>query len=446
METNAFGKNAKHDQPYPEQYQSPFEDLMRHAFMAISCGILIADCLQEGCPVVYVNQAFTEMTGHQPAGVLGKSFPSLPGMVSDRKELEPIRDAVRAGSRCMSILPLHSEDGVTRYGEISVIPLRNETGTVNHYLAVLKDVTAQVATEESLIKLVEEKESRIATYFDNAREGIWRCDLNPPLSLDEPESEQVHEVFRNAAYVEANDAMARLFGFAKGEELIGRSVGELMPMSDPKNVQEITQLVRQKFHRENWLTYEKTIDGSTVICLNNVTPCIRDGKLFHACGSSLDVTGLFEAQERLKRSEDELVRQKQILEKKNIALKELIEHIELEKKDFKERITANLEHVILPSLNKIRFGNGENALVEQHRRALEDLASSFGRKVTDERVNLTPREIEVCNMVKTGLTNKDISRFLHIALHTVEKHRRTARKKLGLANKGINLRTYLNSL
>jgi hypothetical protein len=36
--------------------------------------------------------------------------------------------------------------------------------------------------------------------------------------------------------------------------------------------------------------------------------------------------------------------------------------------------------------------------------------------------------------------------MLKIALHTVEKHRRTARKKLGLTSKGINLQTYLNTL
>jgi DNA-binding CsgD family transcriptional regulator len=48
--------------------------------------------------------------------------------------------------------------------------------------------------------------------------------------------------------------------------------------------------------------------------------------------------------------------------------------------------------------------------------------------------------------VKSGLTSKEIAGMLKIAVHTVEKHRRTARSKLDLANKGINLRTYLNSL
>jgi DNA-binding CsgD family transcriptional regulator len=44
------------------------------------------------------------------------------------------------------------------------------------------------------------------------------------------------------------------------------------------------------------------------------------------------------------------------------------------------------------------------------------------------------------------MSSKEIAALLKIALHTVEKHRRTARYKLNLANKGINLRTYLNSV
>jgi DNA-binding CsgD family transcriptional regulator len=44
------------------------------------------------------------------------------------------------------------------------------------------------------------------------------------------------------------------------------------------------------------------------------------------------------------------------------------------------------------------------------------------------------------------MASKEIARLLNIALHTVEKHRRMARKKLDLANKGINLHSYLNSL
>lgn len=100
----------------------------------------------------------------------------------------------------------------------------------------------------------------------------------------------------------------------------------------------------------------------------------------------------------------------------------------------------------MPSLEKIRLSSREDAYIEQHRQALQDLTSSFGRKMADRRLKLTPREIEICNLVKNGLTSKEIAALLKIALHTVEKHRRMARNKLDLGNKGINLRTYLHSL
>ena len=173
---------------------------------------------------------------------------------------------------------------------------------------------------------------------------------------------------------------------------------------------------------------------------------IKDGKVRHLWGTSLELFELFEVQQELKRSKTELSEKKKTLEQKNAALNELIAHIELDKKELKDSIMANIEQVIIPSLEKIRLNNGAEAHIEQHRKALEDLTSSFGRKVTDSRVKLTSRETEVCTMVKNGLTSKEIASLLNIALHTVEKHRRMARNKLDLANKGINLRTYLNSL
>lgn len=133
-------------------------------------------------------------------------------------------------------------------------------------------------------------------------------------------------------------------------------------------------------------------------------------------------------------------------EEKNTALRELIASIELDKKDFKDRITANIEQVLLPSLDRIRLKSNGADYIEQHRQALEDLTSSFGLRVADVKLKLTSREIEVCNFVKNGLSSKEIADMLKIAVHTVEKHRRTARSKLGLANKGINLRTYLKSI
>ena len=178
----------------------------------------------------------------------------------------------------------------------------------------------------------------------------------------------------------------------------------------------------------NLISYEKDVGGKTHIVLNNIAPHIEDGQVRYVLGASLDVTEHFQASRALEQSREELAEKAAALEVKNEALRELIAHIELDKKDFKDRITANIEQVLLPSLDKIRTGRAGPAYIEQHRRALEDLMSSFGRRIADVKLS------------------KDIASVLKIAVHTVEKHRRTARSKLDLANKGINLRTYLNSL
>jgi len=155
---------------------------------------------------------------------------------------------------------------------------------------------------------------------------------------------------------------------------------------------------------------------------------------------------VLERTEDLIKSEKTLRKQKKELNDKNIALKELLTHIELERQQLKDDISANVEHLIIPSIEKLRLNGGPKKEADRLLRTMENLTSTFGRKIVNTKVKLTPREIEICNLVKNGSTNKEIADLLNIAIHTVEKHRRVSRNKLGIANKEINLNTYLNSL
>lgn len=310
---------------------------------------------------------------------------------------------------------------------------------------MLKHIEIKTEIERELADLVVEKEQRFAAYMANSREAVWRIDFKPPISIEAPESQQVQELLLNSIITEANDAMAMMYGYAKGKEIIGKALKEFMLPSDSKNVEATTTFIRNGYRLNDMMTHEKKADGSTGVYMNSIVPSIENDMLLFMWGSSLDITVLYNTQEELQRSCKELEDKKLTLEEKNIALKELITQIELEKNDLKNRIMSNIENVILPSLEKIKLNKNAKEYIEQHHKALEDLTSSFGRKISEVRIKLTPREIEVCNMVKNGLTNKEISKLLGIALHTVEKHRRMARNKLGLANKGVNLRSYLIS-
>lgn len=421
-------------------------NLLAQAAMAAPWGVAITDHKRNGKPVVFANLAFESVLGQKADKVLGKSWRSLLGKNPQRHSLAQVQEAVRRGKHCSVVLRHSRKDRSSSHGELTVAPLRNRSGDVTHFIWLWRDITSQVEREKRLASMIAEKEERFSSYMENATEAIWRIDFNPPIRLDAPEPQQVQEIFDHGVYVEANDAGARVYGFTNGAEVVGQPLRAFMEPSNPQNVERLAEFVRNRFRMKNMISYEKDTGGVTRVAINNVSPHVENGRVRYIWGTSLDVTKLFELRQALRQSKQELVEQARALEEKNAALRELIAHIELDKKDLKDRITANIEQVLLPSLEKIQVSNSRDTFIEQHRRALEDLTSSFGRRIADSRMKLTPREVEVCNFVKSGLISKEIAGLLKIAVHTVEKHRRTARNKLDLANKGINLRTYLNSI
>lgn len=307
------------------------------------------------------------------------------------------------------------------------------------------DNLSTAASNGGSTSAVSQDEARCLAFMENAIEAIWRIDFDPPIRLDAPESEQIQFISDNGRYTEANKAVADVYGLASTEEVIGKTVSDFMDPADAKNLATLQQLVAHRFYVKNFLTYEKDTQGLTRCIVNNVIPGLEDDAVGYVWGASLDITEVLELRQKLDDTMIELTAQKQALEKKNTALNELIAHIELDKKNYRDRIIANIDNVILPAVDKIALGHTDKDYIEQVRHAVEDLASSFGQNIGNRKANLTPREIEVCNLVKNGLSNKEIARMLKIALHTVEKHRRTVRKKLGITSKGINLQTHLSS-
>lgn len=59
---------------------------------------------------------------------------------------------------------------------------------------------------------------------------------------------------------------------------------------------------------------------------------------------------------------------------------------------------------------------------------------------------LSPREIEICKLLIGGASTKEIAEALHISVATVNKHRERIRSRLDIANKDINLTSYLQGL
>ena len=163
------------------------------------------------------------------------------------------------------------------------------------------------------------------------------------------------------------------------------------------------------------------------------------GVICGICGISTDINERKKAEERLQE-------QKEALEKKNIALNEILGQIEIEKKQIKDNVVTNAENLLLPIIQKLRLTGESSKYVQLLQKNLQEITSSYGTRLTEKGARLTSREVEVCDMIKNGLSSKEVASLLNISLRTVETHRIKIRNKLGIVKKDLNLDSYLKTL
>ncbi|MCG8634018.1 MAG: LuxR C-terminal-related transcriptional regulator [Desulfobacterales bacterium] len=154
------------------------------------------------------------------------------------------------------------------------------------------------------------------------------------------------------------------------------------------------------------------------------------------------------AEKEIRESRRKLKEQNQQLKEKNIALREVMNQLREEKTDLEKRVLANVENMLLPLVQKM--GDQGSDLDREYLGLLEEniarLTSTFGTRISRLNQRLTPRENEICNMIRTGLSSKEIAKMLNLSYRSVETYRNHIRKKLGITNKKVNLTSYLSGL
>ncbi len=246
-----------------------------------------------------------------------------------------------------------------------------------------------------------------------------------------------------------NKAELDMLGYAR-EEVVGRKKwSDMIIASQRKQFERHWRDVSQK-GRVADLRYTLIAKNGTLVevVLNASARFDQVGKLLNTRGTVLDIGYLNRSYEVLQNSTAALKEQKLTLEQHNQALNALLANIEIEKQNLRNNIQSNLEKLILPVLKRLRRKGSE--LDARYLDLLENnfltLTSSFGGKVVSPQWGLTSREIEICDMIKNGLSTKAIADLLSVSTRTVEHHRDHIRKKLGLDKKGINLVGYLKTL
>ncbi len=112
----------------------------------------------------------------------------------------------------------------------------------------------------------------------------------------------------------------------------------------------------------------------------------------------------------------------------------------------RDNITANVQDHIIPVIQKLKLKRESRKYIDLLQKNIQEIVSSYGIKLTEAGSKLTPREIEICDLIKNGLTSKEIANLLNISYGTIERHRNNIRSKLDIVNQNTNLSSYLQSI
>src|ERR687897_336807 len=163
--------------------------------------------------------------------------------------------------------------------------------------------TPRPATDPTSIRLGC---SSCPPYGRAARRSTSNCRLvlEEPVPMDLAPDEQVERFYRHGYLAECNDAMARMYGYARAEEIVGARLGDLLPSSIPENVQYLKDFGRSGYRLADTESQEVDRHGDTKYFLNCLTGIVENGSLMRAWGTQRDITERKQAEEELRESEE----------------------------------------------------------------------------------------------------------------------------------------------
>lgn len=164
--------------------------LVRSALATAANAVVITDT--QGW-VVWVNPAFTRLTGYHAREILGRTLGLLRSGRQSEAFYAELWATIRAGKPWHGTLVNRRKDGTLYHEEQTITPVRNRQGRITHFIAIKQDVSAQVermqaqealATLAAALRRAEARPALLATLVEQTRgllsaDGVAlsRCDL-----------------------------------------------------------------------------------------------------------------------------------------------------------------------------------------------------------------------------------------------------------------------------
>lgn len=248
-----------------DQRRKLLEGVVVHA----NDSIVVTEEFPEGPRIVYVNEAFTRMTGYEAAEVIGRTPRLLQGSGTDPTVRQQIRQALENWEPIVVELQNYRKDGTPYWIEMSLAPHSNQEGQHTHWIAIQRDITERRQIDKHL-RLFE---SAVA----HSNDALLICRINHTHWVES----QI--VYVNAAYVQLSGHPA--------DELMGRTLSILYGTGLKAALQRDTRERLLAGKSVTFVAHSKRGDGSAYYTDVTIKP-VHDvqGAVTHWVSVQRDVT------------------------------------------------------------------------------------------------------------------------------------------------------------
>lgn len=150
---------------------------------------------------------------------------------------------------------------------------------------------------------LRESEERHRAFISSNPDAMWRIEFEQPISTHLDEEEQIDQIYKFGYLAECNDAMCRLTGARRVEEILGARINDIAPRSDARVLEELREAIRSGFRTMTVETSPLDDGGRRQYRLRSQFGIVEEGALRRIWFTTRDLTDLRRAEMSLAAAE-----------------------------------------------------------------------------------------------------------------------------------------------
>ena len=213
-------------------------------------------------------------------------------------------DGQITGNLNVPIGPVERFWGVLEVGDAEEHSVRTWSREQMEWIrAVVGVLGVAIAGREARERVVQ-GETRYRSFVEQSSEAIWRFEMDEPVDMSLNRAEILELAWQNGFLAECNDALAKMYGFERAQQMVGMRLWQIMDRDDERVRDFLMGLINEDFRVSDAESVETGLDGQQHVLLSSLTGIVENGLLVRVWGTQRDVTAEREAERELKESEN----------------------------------------------------------------------------------------------------------------------------------------------